>query len=605
MINGPLKSHANVADAGVMVKACMFAIQHREFYKKGDFEKLDRILALAEQRAEKIGAGGGEFSPEQGLGVRGFESKVDGSYQPIGIELPAGWKESEKLPLYVWLHGRGDKSTDLHFIAERLDRKGKISVDDAIVLHPFGRQCVGYKSAGETDVLEAIEFACSEYPVDESRIVLMGFSMGGAGVWHLAAHHTDRFVAASPGAGFAETAQYQKIAIEDYPPRYEQLLWKVYDVPGYVRNLFNIPVVAYSGENDKQIQAALVMEDAYESYGQRLTHLIGPGMGHKYHPSTLDEILRRMKKAAEAGQDASPKNLHLQTQHLRYATRKWIQVESLSRQYTNTVVDAVQTPGVAKAAWDVSTINVSRLVLTSNSTGGPAAGQAVRVDEQFFQMPGERLLLQRSGDTWTQANKFEGRFKRAGLCGPIDDAFLDPFMVVMPTGNSSHAAIDSWTQCELQNFQDRWAALFRGNARTKLDTEVTEEDYEKYHLVCWGTPESNLVIKRAFDAGRTQSWPLSWDQQGLQVGESKAVSASDHVLLGIYPNPLAPRKYLVLNSGVTFRQSHDRTNSLQNPHLPDWAIVSISEPPTGILPGKVVETGFFDEAWQFAPSSTW
>ena len=70
-------------------------------------------------------------------------------------------------------------------------------------------------------------------------------------------------VAMSPGAGFAETAQYNKLSTADFPAWYEQTLWGVYDVPLYTRNLFNLPVVAYSGELDRQIQAARVMEAAF------------------------------------------------------------------------------------------------------------------------------------------------------------------------------------------------------------------------------------------------------------------------------------------------------------------------------------------------------
>jgi predicted peptidase len=124
-----------------------------------------------------------------------------------------------------------------------------------------------------------VEHVASCYPVDRRRIVLMGFSMGGAGCWHLGAHYADRWVAMSPGAGFAETAQYQQLDPATVP-WYERLLWGQYDVPAYTRNLFNLPVVAYSGEEDKQIQAARVMEQAFAAEGRTLTHLIGPGMGH-------------------------------------------------------------------------------------------------------------------------------------------------------------------------------------------------------------------------------------------------------------------------------------------------------------------------------------
>ena len=66
----------------------------------------------------------------------------------------------------------------------------------------------------------------------------------------------------------------------------------------------------------------------------------------------------------------------------------------------------------------------------------------------------------------------------------------------------------------------------------------------------------------------------------------------------IYPNPLNPDRYIVLNSGPTYREEHDRTNSQQIAKLPDWAVIDITVPPTGRVPGNVVDVGFFDENWQ-------
>jgi hypothetical protein len=54
---------------------------------------------------------------------------------------------------------------------------------------------------------------------------------------------------------------------------------------------------------------------------------------------------------------------------------------------------------------------------------------------------------------------------------------------------------------------------------------------------------------------------------------------------------------LVINSGLTFREAHDRTNSLQNPKLPDWAILDITQPRNGETAGKVVAADFFDDRW--------
>jgi hypothetical protein len=67
----------------------------------------------------------------------------------------------------------------------------------------------------------------------------------------------------------------------------------------------------------------------------------------------------------------------------------------------------------------------------------------------------------------------------------------------------------------------------------------------------------------------------------------------------IYPNPANPTRYVVINGGLTFREAHDRTNSLQNPKLGDWAFIDVTEPPTDEAPGKVLASGFFNEAWEY------
>ena len=122
-------------------------------------------------------------------------------------------------------------------------------------------------------------------------------------------------------------AEYNRLKLEDYPPAYEQKLWALYDVPNYARNLFNLPVVAYSGENDKQIQAARVMETAFTNHGRQLPHVIGPGMGHKYHPDSLERIMNTMQDAVREGRNANPRSVHLQTRTLRYPRMHWVRID--------------------------------------------------------------------------------------------------------------------------------------------------------------------------------------------------------------------------------------------------------------------------------------
>ncbi len=587
-------------DVEVLLKACRMAIEFQELYVEKDFAKVDRLLALAKQRMADIAAEDVAWPLASGRQVRGFRSQVDGSVQPVGLVLPDHWQRaSEPLPLYVWLHGRGDKTTDLHFICERLDKDGQITPEGAIVVHPFGRQCVGYKSAGETDVMEAIDFVCANYPVDQRRIVLMGFSMGGAGVWHLAAHYGQRFVAASSGAGFAETARYQNLKPDKFPVKYEQLLWGIYDVPGYTRNLFNLPFVAYSGELDKQIQAARVMEEAFANEGRQLPHLIGPGMGHKYHPDTLAEIMQRMASAVAQGQPTQPTEFFLQTKHPRYSQRNWLTIDGPVEQYADTQATATRLDN----QWTVKTKNVSRLIFDATLGNAPQGSVSIDGTSIAVNPDGKTLLLRVGQGDWERVEQFPQLRKHPGLSGPIDDAFIDPFLVVLPSGSSSNERVGQWVRCESQNLAQRWQMLFRGKLRSKLDHEVTAEDINRYHLLLWGDPQSNSVLRQVMDRD-AKLGSIAWSPGELTVGP-KNYSADSRVLLAIRPNPLAAGKYVVINSGPTFRQAHDRTNSLQNPHLPDWAVISLDEAPSADRPGMVEAAGFFGDAWEYDPKMTW
>ena len=198
--------------------------------------------------------------------------------------------------------------------------------------------------------------------------------------------------------------------------------------------------------------------------------------------------------------------------------------------------------------------------------------------------------------------------KRPGLSGPIDDAFLSPFLVVTPTGHSASPQVDQWVRCELEFFQERWQSLFRGQLRIKSAEDVTAEDLRKYQLVVWGTPESNPLLARLLEQAPAEyaiaGEQFDWQPNRLQLGD-RSFSTQNHVPVLIYPNPLAPEHYVVVNSGPTFRPAHDRTNSLQNPHLPDWAVISLDEPRSAESPGKVVNAGFFDDDWQWSRQQTW
>src|SRR5690242_11886141 len=130
------------ADVAVLLKAVRYALADDEFYVPKDVDKAKELVALAQTRLAELKEHHASWSRQTGTVARGFFSAIDGSPQPIGLEIPSDLDWSKPVPLTVWLHGRGDKATDLHFIAEHLHKPGQFQPGIGIILHPFGRQCL-------------------------------------------------------------------------------------------------------------------------------------------------------------------------------------------------------------------------------------------------------------------------------------------------------------------------------------------------------------------------------------------------------------------------------------------------------------------------------
>lgn len=587
-------------DIEIFHKAVHWALAHDEFLRSNDVAIARSLLKQGLERAALLAEGRAPWQTATGLVVRGFVSRIDGSIQPYGLVVPASFtsESNREHRLDVWLHGRDNHLTEVKFLGDRLRSAGDFTPTDTFVLHPYGRYCNAFKFAGETDVFEALEHVAAHYPIDRTRMAIRGFSMGGAGTWHLAAHHGGFWTAAAPGAGFAETAEYTKaLNKEPKPAWFEQKLWHLYDATDYAANLFNLPTIAYSGELDKQKQAADVMERAMKAEGLELTHLIGPGVEHKYEPKTKRELARQFDALMARGNDPWPDHVRLTTWTLRYNRNKWVTIDAMERHWERARVDA----DITGKELTITTTNVNRFTLTippRHATSlQPGETLVAHIDAQPVRVrqPEKKpwsVTLAKRGGSWKQANSETPRElrKHHGLQGPIDDAFMESFLVVQPTGEPQNPAVHKWAMNELAHFTNEWRAQFRGHAPLKKDTDVTPQDIQQHHLVLFGDPASQRLFARV--ASRL---PVRWDKKKVQIGAG-AFPADQCVPAFIYPNPLNPARYVVINSGFTFWREGSASNAQQTPKLPDFAILDVTEPSPS--PVSVRYAGFFDERWE-------
>lgn len=620
-----VKKHERAADADIFLKAARYALEFHEWYDKkaaDGVRKMTTLLDEAEKRITALRRNETPWMDGAGQKVLGFYSKIDDSPQPYGVEVPEGLDlKSKPVPLWIWLHGRGDTLTDLHFVYARLTAKkpGQFQPKDAIVIHPFGRYCNGWKSAGETDVFECRDDTMRRFSIDPDRVALAGFSMGGAGAWHLGAHYADQWACVHTGAGFADVRRYLKLTPETFPVGYEQKLWGVYDVPDYARNFFNVPLISYSGELDAQRDSAEYMMETLAHEGLHPPHLIGPGMGHKYHPEVLKKLQAMIENTVAKGRVRFPDEVHIQTRTPFYGRMKWLNLHGMEESWKDARLDAKITHG---NTLEITTRNVSRIVLypppqvrkndgklklqidgqTLQLTVGPELPQFENFLRPGPRVPGSFCRLVKEGGKWRNFGNdtpfvHEGPEggKVSAHPGPMDASFQKRFLVVLPDSASSNPAVDAWVKAESVHFLRRWRGLMRGDARVVSAAEVGDifEAGKTQSLILWGTPESNRCIKALL-----ATLPVQWDAKRAGMKGKNTFDAATHVPLLTYPCLRSAGFEAVINSGLTFREAHDRTNSLQNPKLPDWAILDISQAPNNESAGKVVDAGFFDDHWQ-------
>jgi hypothetical protein len=207
--------------------------------------------------------------------------------------------------------------------------------------------------------------------------------------------------------------------------------------------------------------------------------------------------------------------------------------------------------------------------------------------------------FKKDGRTWaaSSASGSDKLAKRHGLQGPIDDAFMDSFLMVRPTGKPLNDQVGAWVQKELTHATNEWRRQFRGEARVKDDSSVTDDDIAANHLILWGDHASNQLLSRI-----ASKLPLAWDDKSITFG-SRKFSGDHHAPILIYPNPLNPKKYVVLNSGFTFREYDYLNNARQVPKLPDYAIIDIAVPISSRAPGGIVDAGFFGEHWELTSTA--
>ncbi len=94
-----------IADAEIFSKGVAWALRYEMKFAAADISLIKRSLERGQQRADALARGGGEQAGEPGRMACGYVSAVDGSTQPFGLVVPAGYDPQRRIRLDVVLHG--------------------------------------------------------------------------------------------------------------------------------------------------------------------------------------------------------------------------------------------------------------------------------------------------------------------------------------------------------------------------------------------------------------------------------------------------------------------------------------------------------------------
>jgi predicted esterase len=515
----------------------------------------------------------------------------------------------------VVLHGRDASLTEVSFLHRHAGDGPGVKNQDFVQLDIYGRGNNAYRWAGETDVVEAVEnFLAVERGLgrgallDSGRTVLRGFSMGGAGTWHLGLHRPDNWSVIGPGAGFTETHGYVKGLPAQLPP-YQEACLRIYDAVNYAENAADVPVVAYAGSEDPQLQAARNIEAKLKPLGIPMTLLVAPGLGHQFPPEWQKKAEAEYARHLVKERSEHPRRVRFVTYTLKYPKSYWVEILSLNRHYEKALVDAERS---GDDALKVKTENVRALHLglwegaTRETVTVDIDGQQVKVRPyQAATNPNQlHLYLERRDGKWTDVlpewlmtEGLRVRQKVEGLQGPIDDAFMGSFLCVRGTRPPWHEKTERYAEENLQRFQNEWSKYLRGELPVKDDVDVTPHDIATSHLILFGDPASNTLIEQVLPG-----LPLKWTKEQITWGGGGLFAAGEHVPVLIYPSPLAANRYVVLNSGHTFHAADFRgTNALLYPRLGDYALLKLATTKKDPLGVEVITAGLFDDHWRLTP----
>jgi pimeloyl-ACP methyl ester carboxylesterase len=515
-------------------------------------------------------------------GVRTCRSKIDGQILFYVFRLPKDYSPDRKYPVDILLHS----GAALIWVAGWIDGKPssdpkRANKDERIWISPCGRGNNCYAAMGEVAVLEALRDLQKHYSVDADRVTIGGASMGGTGGFRLSTLHPDLFAAAHSLTGG------ENYAVPVNNGRFDAML--------AVDNLCNTGMCIWDAPKEghwkTNHQFSDWLRERAKKYPGSYPHLelTDPKGGHGIIERKL--IAEGWDWIRSQKRNPYPKRVVYKTYCLRYDGAYWARID--------TVVDPAQPSRIEAELRNDGRIqvvaeNIDRFhLMLAKELVGSATEVEIIVNGG---MPckaaaGGPVSLARTASGWSVVGERypKGLVKKHALSGPVQDAFMgEPVLMVYGTAESaavekSQKMVDD-AVLSLFGPGDGGVTLHTPFER-KADRDLDASDITDKHLVLFGTPKQNLILRKIAD-----KLPAKFLDQGVEIAGKPYRDAG---LVMVYPNPLNPERYvLILPEDYCGGRAWT---------FPDYLVVASVKDTKGRATQKVLAQGNFDARWQIAP----
>jgi predicted esterase len=489
-----------------------------------------------------------------------YRDEADGGPDFCRAYLPREYDPAKNWPMVVSLHGWLPSNPPyVRLWGVNLRHDPNADIYGLIMTHPHGRLSgwcgtVSERDALQRNVLKCIELAKGRFSVDDERVYLVGYSMGGVGVWHIGTRHPELFAAIAPIYGAWDYRVFPKE--ENLAELTDRERFRLERQSSFVQAeaLLHTPVFMNHGDNDEVVSVELSRYSTrmLQRWGYPVRYWEHPGRGHSLF---CEEIV--MPWLLSHKRESNPRRVRIRAADLQSAATYWVRLEQRQEPFALMLAD-VEVMGPNKIRLD-----------TENVVGVSLSPRGSLIDitkplEVIWNGTGRRTIrtveFEQGRVTLWAKGYSPGRLnKRPGLAGPISDVINTPFAIVEGT-ISGDAVMRRKCKQAAQLLARHWKQMQHWSPRYFKDTAIAEADIARYSLILIGGPDDNLVVQKL-----KMKLPLEISRNKVVV-DGRTFKAIDAVIQMIYPNPLNADRYVVITAANSVVGM-----SLAIPHRhPEW-----------------------------------